>query len=1131
MLKQILRLACVVTLIVSPINLIAQQSSKAATKSVTAVASNELTVLGVQTAIKAVVENPEIEASLKTRVVEAYNKALESVEAAVESKSRKDRFEKETTDLPETLKALQRDLNQPEHDLPVDVSGDASLQQLQQRLSQVETELAVAEKNLKDWQDEPKSRTDRRAAILKQQEAAKVQLAEIEQQLESKPQSDESPDLVRANRTLHEARKQSIQAESMAGQAEIRFYELAIDLLPLQRDLAARQVAQLDSLTKRLREIVNARRHHDADVQAREAKRAALEAHPALREIANRNEELANHRKVLATRIETAVQQLESVNRRATLLGEQFSKIQNRVKIARNNQSIGLLLRKQREELPNVSQEERSIRSAEEHISETSLELFDYQDNRNELATLDKSVDKVASKMNTDLSSVDQPLLRNSILEMFETQRTLLDAIVADTNSYLDKLVDLNSREQILIDNIRKFSAFCDERIMWIRSAPMIYEVSSADFWQSLRWFTNSNGWRSVLSAIAAEWKGRFWLQSFVLIVWAIALAWHNRLKRWLGALGEEAERGSCRSFGPTANAFVATILLASPWPALMAWSTVALLRDDQTQDFPRSLGESVLELSAVFACLELMRQICRRHGLAESHFSWGERSLTRIRWWLQWIMMLGLPLLLVLLMTEHQPTESVKYTLGRLAFVCFWFVLWLPSFQLTRVNGGVLAPAFQLDPNAWWSQCRRLWPAIAVSMPPILITLALAGFYYTAIQIAGRYFVTIELFLAFVIIYCALLRWILTAQRALGMQRLQARRAAAEAASTTSPAPTNTQMEIKLSDISHQTRQMLRLVSAVILSVGLWGIWSGIIPALEAARHVPLWAVATEALPGGEFRRISVTLADLAIALLILIVTLALTRNIQSLLELTFLNRLPWDAGARYAVATLTRYTVIAAGGVIIFNTLGFKWSQVQWFVAAVGVGLGFGLQEIFSNFASGIVLLFERPIRIGDLITMGNVEGKVTEIQLRATTVTDGDEREIIIPNKEFIMSRVINWTLKSTISRMTITIRVAYESSPDEVRNLLLEIARKHPSVLKEPAPQALLDEFSDSSLNFVLRVYMPNRDVYLQLRHELMTQIAEGFHQAGIVFAFPQRNIQVHFVKQSDLGSIPESPKSV
>jgi len=154
------------------------------------------------------------------------------------------------------------------------------------------------------------------------------------------------------------------------------------------------------------------------------------------------------------------------------------------------------------------------------------------------------------------------------------------------------------------------------------------------------------------------------------------------------------------------------------------------------------------------------------------------------------------------------------------------------------------------------------------------------------------------------------------------------------------------------------------------------------------------------------------ITLVNVMAAIVAAAITFIAARNLPGVLEISLLKYLPFDAGARYAFSKICQYVVSLVGIIITFNYIGISWSSLKWLAAALSVGIGFGLQEIVANFISGLIILFERPIRVGDLVTVGGVDGAVTRIQIRATTITNWDRKEYLVPNKEFITGQVMNW-----------------------------------------------------------------------------------------------------------------------
>ena len=251
----------------------------------------------------------------------------------------------------------------------------------------------------------------------------------------------------------------------------------------------------------------------------------------------------------------------------------------------------------------------------------------------------------------------------------------------------------------------------------------------------------------------------------------------------------------------------------------------------------------------------------------------------------------------------------------------------------------------------------------------------------------------------------------------------------------------------------------------------------------------------------------------------MIVAITYILVRNIPGILEVLVFSRVKLSQGTPYTINTLLTYILVAIGSAWAFATLGMSWSKLQWLFAALSVGLGFGMQEIFANFVSGIILLFERPIRVGDTVTINDVSGTVAKIRIRAITLIDPDRKEVIVPNKSFVTGQVINWALSNTVTRLVISIGVAYGSDLELVKRLLLQAANEQPSVLKDPEPRALFLNFGASTLEHELRVYVGQLSERISTIDALNRRINELFAEHNIDIAFNQLDV---FIKNKDTG---------
>jgi potassium efflux system protein len=351
--------------------------------------------------------------------------------------------------------------------------------------------------------------------------------------------------------------------------------------------------------------------------------------------------------------------------------------------------------------------------------------------------------------------------------------------------------------------------------------------------------------------------------------------------------------------------------------------------------------------------------------------------------------------------------------------------------------------------------------------------------------------------------------RWLLVNRRRLAREQAKQRRAQmAAAAETDAAAPPVAELAdeaIDLAAVSEQTQKLVRTFLAITTTVGLVLIWNEILPALnyQAAKPLP-WA---EVLTWGH----------LVTFVLVLAVTYISVRDVPALLELVVLQHMPLDSGSRYAVTSICRYVLTAIGLTIAFHRIGGDWSKVQWLVAAMSVGLGFGLQEIFANFVSGIILLFERPIRVGDIVTLGDKTGVVNRIRMRATTIVDWDRKEYIVPNKDLVTERLLNWTLTDQMNRIEIIISVSHGADTDLACALLLEAAREQPHVLAEPGPNAAFEGLTAGGLTLALRCFLPTLEHRGTTVHQLYTAIDRKFRAAGIEVAAPPREMRLRLLR--------------
>jgi small-conductance mechanosensitive channel len=300
---------------------------------------------------------------------------------------------------------------------------------------------------------------------------------------------------------------------------------------------------------------------------------------------------------------------------------------------------------------------------------------------------------------------------------------------------------------------------------------------------------------------------------------------------------------------------------------------------------------------------------------------------------------------------------------------------------------------------------------------------------------------------------------------------------------------------------LSGVLRIVLVLVAISFLLVP-WGVGS---------KDVTGWLKA--AFFGFTVGELTISVSAILVALAIFLVGVVVTRAIQGWLDQRLLPHTRLDVGIRNSLMTTFGYAGIIAAAAVGFTFLGLDLSNLALVAGALSVGIGFGLQSVVNNFVSGLILLAERPIKAGDWIVVGDEEGYVSKISVRATQIETFDRATVIVPNSDLISGVVKNWMHTNMMGRIRVAVGVAYSADPEQVRAILLKCAEEHPALLRDPEPRVFFQDFGASSLDFELRAYIGNVDVALSTRSDLRFAILKALRAAGIEIPYPQQDLHL------------------
>lgn len=1101
------------------------KADKPVTGAPIAVAANPPSPLSaefLQSRLKELEANTALKAEVKEELTKLIQKGLLEINAAQGFDASAKNFAKILKSAPGQVETLRKALSMSAPKIePKDlgISQKTILADLEKLLAAEQRKRFALETELADLESQLQQQTSRASAARKRLEEARQELQQLTEGMAQLDAQGE-PVLVEAHARFLQLRQATLKAEIAALDLELQSQPQRMDLLQAQQDLSARALSLAKELVDKLTAITEQLREQEvqqAKVEAKVAERTAASKHPLLGKLAEENSRLIAEIAATVQELEQANVLAEQTKAQIKVYQTQFSSLKKKLEIAGLSGGVhGLVLLEERLALPDVRILSKRLAKRERVTATVALRQISYNEQRRKLADMARATDEALLAVERE----ERTSLREEVLELVGARRELLDKAITETASYTQTLIELDFSDRQSITQVQEYDKYLSEKLLWIPSDEVFGWDALLDLPSEVGSLLSWSNWLKVIKALFTP--SSLMLPVLVVLLVVVVLFWFTpAMRRRVLLTGEWVSDPLHDRVSYSFLALLLVCLRAISWPLLM-WLVAVQLDDVGTENqFVHHVAQAFRGVAKTFFLLRLFWILCEPGGVAMQHFRLPTANVHFFRRQLGILSLLLVPAVIVFLAASIE--RPAVRDLGLI------FIMTTLSFFLIRVMQVASKDARWFTKGGGsnlLAHSRYLWFPLTLALPFSMLLLVVLGYFYTAEMIVRCFLWSLLLVIGLLVVRELVLRWMLirlrAARRAKMERELQEHIARDEDGEL--PIEQNirsavSDTEVDLDTVDSQTKKLLRISLQLGLLVGLWGIWSPLLPAFEMLHSIELWKyTVTEE---GHARQVPVTLASFALGLGMFALTWVSARNIPSVIEIFMLKKMTLDAGTRYAYTTLARYLVTGIGVIIAFSILGGSWSQIQWLVAALGVGIGFGLQEIVANFISGIIILFERPIRVGDVVTVGNISGVVSRIRIRATTITNWDRQELLVPNKEFITSQLLNWSLSDPIIRITVNVGIDYGSNVQRALAIMEEVAAAHGNVLADPPPLITFDSFGDNTLNLKMRCYLPDIDRRAKTISELHLTIHDRFHQEGIGIAFPQRDVHLDTLSPLDI----------
>jgi len=1044
---------------------------------------------------KAATASPE-----QAETVEALQSALNALEERNGSLERAKQYQQVIDDFPklsQTLRTQFSSLRDEPKAVPAGISTDA----LNQEILQVSSQLLEKTRLAQQEQERAREINDSLSQLPQQQTDARRQLSEVERRIGTQT----------GTTALAQAQTLSAQATSARLKAQVDELELAQlsannrqELARMRSELAQRQAQQLDTYLQALRNHLNSQRQREAE-QALESTELLAENSANLPAgIVDQfkiNRELSQALNQQAQRMDLVASQQRQATGQTLQVRQALNTLREQSQWLGVSNMLGDALRAQVARLPEMPKPQQ----LDTEMAQLRVHRMHYEDLLNKQPQLRQIRQADGQPLTAEQSRILEAQLR--------TQRELLTSLLQGGDTLILELTKLKVSNSQLEDALKEVNEATHRYLFWTADVSPMTLSWPIEIVQDLRRLISLDTVNQLGKATMMMLTSKETLLPLFAALVLVGFSVYSRkhFTRFLERSSAKVGKVTQDHFWLTLRTVFWSILVASPLPVL--WATLGYgLRSAWPYPLAVAIGDGVTATVPLLWVVMICATFARPTGLFVAHFGWPRSRVARgLR---SYLMSIGLivPLIMALIMFDNLNDREFSGSLGRLCFMLICGALAVVTLSLKRAG----IPLYVDKTGSGDNMVNHMLWNLLMSAPLAAMLAAAVGYLATAQALLARLETSVAIWFLLLVVYHIIRRWMLIQRRRLAFDRARHRRAEILAqrargeeeqahSTSTEGAVEVDESELDLDAISAQSLRLVRSLLMLIALLSVIVLWSEIHSAFGFLENISLWDV-TSTVQGVESLE-PITLGAVLIAILVFIITTQLVRHLPALLELALLQHLDLTPGTGYAITTITKYLLMLFGGLVGFSMIGIEWSKLQWLVAALGVGLGFGLQEIFANFISGLIILFEKPIRIGDTVTIRDLTGSVTKINTRATTISDWDRKEIIVPNKAFITEQFINWSLSDSVTRVVLTVPAPSDANSEEVTQLLYTAAERCSLVIDNPPPEVFLVDLQQGIQLFELRIYAAEMGHRMPLRHEIHQLILQGFREHGIDLPFP------------------------